>query len=115
VVTTKEPSSISAVKHAFPEAHCALSVGRSFWERGAAGDLLPTAKIRACGADWVALNYRLAQMGVLRQCAAAGFPAMIWTVNADRDLRRFLKDPRVAVLITDRPADALRMRSEFAT
>lgn len=113
VVTTKEPSSIAAVKRAFPEAHCALSVGRSFWERGAAGDLLPISKIRACGADWVALNYRLAQMGVLRQCAAAGFPTMIWTVNADRDLRRFLRDPRVAVLITDRPTDALKMRSEL--
>ncbi|MEO5877906.1 MAG: glycerophosphodiester phosphodiesterase [Streptosporangiaceae bacterium] len=111
VVTTKIPSSIAAVKKEFPTARCALSVGRSFWERGVAGDLLPISKIRACGADWVALNYRLAQLGVLRQCADAGFPAMIWTVNRDRDLRRFLTDPRVAVVITDRPADALRIRA----
>jgi glycerophosphoryl diester phosphodiesterase len=35
---------------------------------------------------------------------------MIWTVNDDSLMRRFLADPRVSVLITDRPRQALRLR-----
>jgi glycerophosphoryl diester phosphodiesterase len=35
---------------------------------------------------------------------------MVWTVNDEPQMRRFLADPRVAVLITDRPRHALRLR-----
>jgi glycerophosphoryl diester phosphodiesterase len=35
---------------------------------------------------------------------------MIWTVNAEELMLRFLGDPRVAVLITDRPDQASRLR-----
>jgi glycerophosphoryl diester phosphodiesterase len=36
---------------------------------------------------------------------------MIWTVEEDAGLRRWLADPRVTVLITNRPADAVALRS----
>ncbi|GAA3230689.1 glycerophosphodiester phosphodiesterase [Actinocorallia longicatena] len=110
VVTTKSPRSIRTIKDARPEVHCALSVGRSFWERGFVSDIGPVNRIRACGADWVALNYRLAGLGVLDRCAKAGFPAMLWTINDLPTIRRYIHDPRVAVLITDRPAEALALR-----
>jgi len=32
-------------------------------------------------------------------------------VDEDREMRRWLADPRVAVLITNRPADAVAMRA----
>lgn len=111
VVTTKEVASIVQVKKAYPHVKAALSVGRSFWEPGVVRDMLPVRLIRASGADMVALNFRLARIGVLAQCARAGFPAMIWTVNAGKMMRRFLNDPRVAVLITDHPEQALAMRA----
>ncbi|MEW2352678.1 glycerophosphodiester phosphodiesterase [Spirillospora sp. NPDC029432] len=111
VVTTREPASIAQIKRRFPEVTTALSVGRGLWERGvAARDYAPLRAIRACGADMVAINHRLARAGVLGRCARAGFPAMVWTVNAEPLMRRFLADPRVAVLITDRPGTALRLR-----
>ncbi|MFG2005893.1 glycerophosphodiester phosphodiesterase [Spirillospora sp. NPDC048911] len=111
VVTTKDAHAIAMIKKAYPQVTTALSVGRSWWERGVVGDFAPTRRIRESGADMVALNFRLARIGVLSQCARAGFPAMIWTVNADPMMRRFLNDPRVAVLITDHPRQALTLRT----
>jgi glycerophosphoryl diester phosphodiesterase len=37
---------------------------------------------------------------------------MVWTVNEDAALRAFLADPRVDVLITDRPRRAVELRGE---
>lgn len=110
VVTSREPASIKMINRNFPGVPTALSIGRGPLERGAVRDLSPLASLRACGAQWVAINHRLARLGVLRQCARAGFPAMVWTVNTEPLMRRFLADPGVAVLITDRPREAVRLR-----
>ncbi|TDC67922.1 glycerophosphodiester phosphodiesterase [Actinomadura sp. GC306] len=110
VVTTREVLSLVQIKRAFPEVRTALSVGRNLWERGVAHDFAPLRLIRKAGADMVAVNHRLARVGVLRQCGRAGIPAMVWTVNAEPVMRRFLDDPRVAVLVTDHPDVALRLR-----
>jgi glycerophosphoryl diester phosphodiesterase len=110
-VTTREPASVALVKQDFPDVPVALSVGRGLWERGAFRDFAPISMLRACGADMVALNHRLGRAGVLAQCARAGFPVMLWTVNAVPLMRRFLADPRVTVLITDHPGAAVRLRA----
>ncbi|WP_026413879.1 glycerophosphodiester phosphodiesterase [Actinomadura oligospora] len=114
VVTTRDVASIRQIKRDFPHVRVAMSVGRSLWERGAHRDFLPVRAIRESGADLVALNHRLARVGVLAQIARAGFPAMIWTVNAEPQMRRFLTDPRVEVLITDHPRQALDLRDGTA-
>ena len=112
VVTTREVTSLFEIKRAFPGVQTALSVGRNLWERGVAHDFAPLSLVRQAGADMVALNHRLARVGVLRQCGRAGIPAMIWTVNAQPVMRRFLDDPRVAVLVTDHPGTALKLRDD---
>lgn len=112
VVTTRDAFSISMIKKTHPQVKTALSVGRSWWESAAVTDLAPVRRIKRSGADLVALNFHLARIGVLAQCARAGLPAMIWTVNAEPLMRRFLDDPRVAVLITDHPGRALELRAE---
>ncbi|MFC6878443.1 MULTISPECIES: glycerophosphodiester phosphodiesterase [Actinomadura] len=114
VVTTREVRSIAEIKRAYPRVRAALSVGRSLWEPGVVADFAPLRLIRRSGADMVALNHRLARVGVLRQCARAGFPAMVWTVNAVPLMRRFIGDPRVAVLVTDHPGTALSLRDAGA-
>ena len=118
VVTTLEDESVAAVKARFPTVSAALSLGRdlaevrrSRWAATRFGELRPLPRLRACRADWVAVNHRLAGAGVLAQCHRAGLKAMIWTVDEDADIRRWLADPRVTVLITNRPADALAVRS----
>jgi glycerophosphoryl diester phosphodiesterase len=41
----------------------------------------------------------------------AGLPVWIWTVDDERLMRRFMLDPRVEAIITNRPDLALRLRS----
>jgi len=120
VVTTLEDESVAAVKARFPQVPTALSLGRglgqvppSRWAATRLSELLPLRRIRACRADWVAVNHRLARAGVLAQCHQAGIKAMIWTVDEDAEMRRWLTDPRVTVLITNRPADAVALRASL--
>jgi glycerophosphoryl diester phosphodiesterase len=110
VVTSRLPASIEIVKREFAGVRAALSLGRAWYQPGIVRDVFPLRRLRACGADWIAINHRLARLGVLERCARHGFPAMVWTVNADELMRRFLADPRVAVLITDRPRRAAQLR-----
>jgi glycerophosphoryl diester phosphodiesterase len=58
-----------------------------------------------------AVNRPLARAGVLTQCHRAGIKTMIWTVDEDAEMKRWLADPRVTVLITNRPADAVTLRA----
>ena len=121
VVTTLEDRSVAAVKERFPTVPAALSLGRDLDEvprgRRAAtrlSELLPMRRLRACRADWVAVHRRLAAGGVLAQCHRAGIKAMVWTVDEDAEIRRWLTDRRVTVLITNRPADAVALRASLA-
>ena len=121
VVTTLEDASVAAIKRAFPEVRTALSLGRSLRAtcRAASGRPSGTAncsrcrRIRACGADWVAVNYRIARLGVARACHRSGIGIMVWTVDADPLIDQFLQDQRIDVLITNRPDHAARRRAEL--
>jgi len=117
VVTTLEDESVAAIKARFPAVPAALSLGRNLnevpraaWAATRLSELFPMRRLRACRADWVAIHRRLAAAGVLARCHRAGITAMIWTVDEDAEIRRWLADPRVAVLITNRPGDAVALR-----
>jgi glycerophosphoryl diester phosphodiesterase len=121
VVTTLEDRSVAAIKARFPAVLAALSLGRDLGEvprsRRAAtrlSELRPMRRLQACRADWVALHRRLAAAGVLAQCHRAGIKAMVWTVDEETEIRRWLTDQRVTVLITNRPADAVALRASLA-
>lgn len=118
VVTTLEDESVTAIKARFPAVPAALSLGRDLrelprarWAAVRLSELFPLRRLRACRADWVAVHRRLAAAGVLARCHRAGIKAMVWTVDEDAEIRRWLADPRVAVLITNRPGDAVAMRT----
>ncbi|MEP7023580.1 MAG: glycerophosphodiester phosphodiesterase [Actinomycetota bacterium] len=121
VVTTLEDESVSRIKRSFPDVTIALSLGRDLadlpwrrWPGVRCGELFPLSRIRACGADWVAVHYQLARLGVLRSCWRHGIRAMVWTVDSDALIDRFVRDPRVEVLITNRPEYAVRRRAALA-
>ncbi|HEY7011410.1 MAG TPA: glycerophosphodiester phosphodiesterase family protein [Streptosporangiaceae bacterium] len=120
VATTLEDVSVRRIKQAFPAVRTALSLGRDLqpiprrrWAGVRRGELFPLRRLRACGADLAAVNYKLARLGVLGTCARHGIPAMVWTVDADELIDRFVTDPRIAVLITNRPRQAVRRRAEL--
>ena len=117
VVTTLEDASIARIRREFPDVRTALSLGRDLdglppHRRAAArlSEMFPVRRLQACGAQWAALDYRLVYAGVLRQCAAHDVGTMLWTVDRDDLITRFLKDPRVNVLITNRPSHARTLR-----
>jgi glycerophosphoryl diester phosphodiesterase len=117
VVVTGNDEVVRAVKDHFPGVRAALSLGRGQHEIPMSqmmatrwSEVSPLRRVRACGADAVAMHYRLARLGVLATCARHGIGAMIWTVNEPAMIRSYLADPRVDVLITDRPRLALRLR-----
>ncbi len=121
VATTLLDASIHRIKKSFPDVTAALSIGRDLREvtrfmrlPARARELYPLARMRACGADWLAVHRRLARANVLRLCGRFSIPAMVWTVNEESQMRRLLADPRVTVLITDRPRHALSLRAAYA-
>ena len=74
---------------------------------------LSRAELAAVGmADWAAIHHRLARAEVLAQCQRRGIKTMVWTVNADRDLARWMAAPGVDALVTDRPARAALLRGQ---
>jgi glycerophosphoryl diester phosphodiesterase len=120
VATTLEDASVAAIKGRFPGVPVALSLGRDLtgmpWPRRLAArrrELFPLGRIRACGADWAAMHHRLARAGVLRRCHRAGISTMVWTVNGDKAITRWLADPRVDVVVTDRPRHAAALRERL--
>jgi glycerophosphoryl diester phosphodiesterase len=116
VVTTPDPGSVAAIRSASPSAPVGLSVGfgpasivrslrRRQWPMS-----FPLDAVRASSADWVAMSYRYARPDVLDRCVASGLRVMVWTVNDDRLIDRFLADSRVGILVTDRPEYAVSRR-----
>jgi glycerophosphoryl diester phosphodiesterase len=120
VVTTLEDASVATIKRAFPAVRTALSLGRSLrgvprrqWAAVRHGELFPLPRIRACGADCVAVNYRIARLGVAGACHRNGIGIMVWTVDQDVLIDQFLRDQRIDVLVTTRPDHAARRRAEL--
>jgi glycerophosphoryl diester phosphodiesterase len=110
VVTSFLPSAVGAAKIAFPEVKTGLLIGGSARLAGLPTrlrELYPVGVAKSVRADYLAPHYTLAQYGTVGRAAAAGLPCLLWTVNADSDIRAFAADPRVAVIITDRAERAL--------
>jgi glycerophosphoryl diester phosphodiesterase len=121
VATTLDDACAAAVHARFPTVPVALSLGRDVdgltWRerlRVRSAELYPMSRIRACGASWCATHHRLARAGVLRQCHRNGIKTMVWTVNRDQLITRLLADPRVNVVVTDRPRRARDLRDQLA-
>jgi len=96
VVTTPHRESIERIKERFPHVKAGLT--RTTPE-------LSTA-------DFVALDQRYVDDGVLAFCAEHALEVWIWTVDDPARLKRYINDARVAAVITNRPDLALRIRSD---
>jgi glycerophosphoryl diester phosphodiesterase len=73
-------------------------------------ELFPRARLERSHADFVAVHQQLARLTVLRYCESHGMDAWVWTVDDEPGIARFLADPRVTTLITNRPDIAMRLR-----
>jgi glycerophosphoryl diester phosphodiesterase len=118
LVITSEDAAVRTIKEMFPAVRAGLSLGEDLegvapWVKARVrfSELFPGGRLESCRADFVAVHHRLAELNVLRHCERKGMPAWVWTVDEEPEIARFLSDPRVATLITDRPDIALRLRS----
>jgi glycerophosphoryl diester phosphodiesterase len=115
-VITAEDESVRRIKAEFPHLQVGLTLGHEMegappWQvaRVRLSELFPHRRLERCHADFVAVHAQLARARVLGYCARRRMPAWVWTVDDESWIGRFLRDPRVAVLITNRPDVALRL------
>lgn len=116
VITSLEDVSIRTIKEQFPHVRAGLSLGRDIdempvWRRLLVrlSELFPDRRLRRCHADFVSVHQQLARIRLLRYCARTRLPAWVWTVDDEVEIARFLADPRVTTLVTNRPDVALRL------
>ena len=109
---------IRAIKEQFPNVRAGLSLGDDLggiapWLHVGVrlSELFPGRRLRRSHADFVAVHQDLARLRVLAYCARSRMPAWVWTVDDEADIARFMRDPRVTVLITNRPDVAMRFRT----
>ncbi len=108
VVTSFLPSALAETRRAEPEARTGLLLAAGRRPR------VLERRLQEAAADFVAPQASLARAGLLAWAADRGLDCFVWTVNERRALRTLLSDPRVAGVITDRPAKALALRSVAA-
>lgn len=115
LVITAGETEISAIKAEFPQVRVGLTIGDDIrglspWLklRTRLGEIFPRARLERSRADFVAVHQQLADLSMLRYCASHGLPAWVWTVDDEPGIARYLADPRVTALITNRPDLALR-------
>jgi glycerophosphoryl diester phosphodiesterase len=121
VLTTREQAVARMLARRFPDLQIGLAVGGDLVEsaRFLAGRALRRGRSRldpvtATGASWAALHYRQAAAGLVARCRERGIRTLVWTVNDDRALSRWLACRDVDVVVTDRPARAVAVRDEPA-
>lgn len=117
LVITSGDAVIRTIKEQFPQVRAGLSIGEDIdglspWLklRVRLSELFPRGRLERSHADFLAVHRQLAGLTVLRFCESRGVPAWVWTVDDEPEIARFLADPRVTTLITDRPDIALRLR-----
>jgi glycerophosphoryl diester phosphodiesterase len=118
VVTTGEVESIRTIKEHFPTVRAGLTLGTdmsgaqawaTFGERLA--ELFPTPRLKRSRADFVAAHQQLARLRLLGYCERKRMDIWVWTVDEEPEIARYMADPRITTLITNRPDIALRFRS----
>jgi glycerophosphoryl diester phosphodiesterase len=117
VYTTGGDAAVRAIKQQVPHARAGLTLGDDLegappWRavRVRLSELFPGPRLRRSRADFTAVHKRLAEVRVLEFCARKHMPAWVWTVDDEVEIARFMRDPRVTVLITNRPDIAMRFR-----
>ena len=120
LVTTGDRGALAAVKREFPAVPTGLTIGSGGLGRAlrlpahaARASVLSRVELARAGMpDWAVIHRRLARAEVLARYQRQGIRTMVWTVNADGDLARWVAAPGVDALVTDRPARAIFLRGQ---
>jgi glycerophosphoryl diester phosphodiesterase len=118
IVTTGEVESVRTIKEQFKTVRAGLTLGTDMrnvhaWAtfRERLSEFFPGARLKRSHADFVAAHQQLARIRLLGYCARRRMAAWVWTVDDEHEIARFMADPRVTTLVTNRPDVALRFKS----
>jgi glycerophosphoryl diester phosphodiesterase len=118
VVTTGEVESIRTVKELFPDVQAGLTLGTDMRSARAwatmterLAELFPEPRLERSHADFIAAHQQLARIRLLRYGKRNKLPVWVWTVDETKEIERFMADPRVTTLVTNRPDVALGFRA----
>jgi glycerophosphoryl diester phosphodiesterase len=118
IMTTRDQAAALALRIRHPDLPVGLTVGGDTAEalrfavhRARTPGLSRLQPVLEVNAQLAVLHYRAARPGLLAECRRRGIRAMVWTVNSDAALTRWLRRD-IDVLVTDRPARAVALRAE---
>ena len=115
LVTSFTDKVLAAVKEADPRVRTGLLVGQSLNSQDPLqqlADLYPVRRVRRIKADLVASHYLFGDVIVRWLLRRAGIPMAMWTIDNPRLIRRYLRDPNVVAIITNRPWLGLKLLAE---
>lgn len=122
VLTTLEDSSVRRLRRQFPQYVVALSIGRdvrsetrlrAIWTRST--EIIPFVRLVMSRSNAVAANYRLITPPLLWFCRLTRRKVLVWTVNDDALLEKYLGMEAIDVVVTDRPIRATEIRREIGS
>ncbi len=104
ILTSFNEPSLEAIRSLFPNLETGLILGRNV---NRAIDRVET--------DFWIPNWRLLGDALFRMAERVTKPLIVWTVNDRKKLKRYLSDPRIHGVITDRPDLAVSVRRELVS
>ncbi|MCX5835259.1 MAG: glycerophosphodiester phosphodiesterase [Deltaproteobacteria bacterium] len=103
-LTSFNEASLGSIKSLFPALKAGLILGKNFHR-----------EISRVEADFWVPNWRALDDTFFRMAEKNAKPLIVWTVNDRRKLKRYLSDPRIYGVITDKPDLAVSVRREVVS
>lgn len=116
VITSFRDDTVARVKTLDSSVQAGLILGEGRPREGMRARLseyFPTARLRRSGLDLVAPHLKVLHCGFLRRMRRLGYPVYVWTVNEPELMERMFRHPGVRGIITDRPLEAMALRTEL--
>jgi glycerophosphoryl diester phosphodiesterase len=113
VITSFNDNSLKIIKEVFPKIRTGLILGKPnpknpFGTR--ISELFPFKRCREIDVDFIAPHWRLLKLGFLRRAGNHKLPVFVWTVNEANLILKFLRDTRIAGLVTDKIETAVQLK-----
>lgn len=121
IITTLEDESVRKIRLERPDVSVALSLGRDIHDmslvkgiRTRLSEIFPAKRIAYCQPTMLALNYKIARLGVLRWACKHDLPVLLWTLNTPKLIEKAWKDTRIWAFTTNYPRHALMQQPHHA-
>jgi glycerophosphoryl diester phosphodiesterase len=113
VITSFNDNSLKTIKEVFPKIRTGLILGKSNPKnpfRTWMSELFPFKRCQEINVDFLVPHWRLLKLGFLRGARKHNLPVFIWTVNETNLILKFLRDTRIAGIITDKIETAVQLK-----